>query len=684
MNMLKLAWVMTLRCCVGCLVTSTALAQSSVQAVLLDQAPVLDGVIDAGEWSSAAVIDTSFVQIEPSFGAASPYKTVVRIGQTATALYVAFEAFDPEPARLAAAVTQRDGDLDSDDSVSIAIDTFGDERTAYLFRTNALATQEDGRIADNGRTIDLRWDAAWRSAATRQADRWVAELEIPFAILRYAGGSTGDWRINFVRSIPRSIEKSMWAGPGETLWRVSSFGGLSGVRYPPRDADKWVFIPYGLTVMEQGRKPEYETGIDVRWRPVSTFGVDLTVNPDFALVEADVEEINLTRFELRVPEKRPFFLEGNEMFNQRINQFYSRRIGDIAWGAKSNGTVGRTGFSTIYASEDREPSAGVAQARAEYGIVRLQRGLARGSNVGFLAANRHLDGENAGSAGLDANLFFTDTLGMTAQFMRVHGPAADGGLAWFVRPSFDSSTTHFHVRYQHLDQGIRSDINAVGFLNDDDRREIDTNVSRTFWFKSGAVERVQPMINYNRYESQEGVLRSWDSNARIDAIFRSGWELRLQDIREFKLFEKEYRNHRTVLTAGWNGRDGRSVSAHAGTGINFDNDLLLYGVKLRWPVGDHWRFAYDLTRLELEPDTGNESTWIHVFETNYSFTPDLFLKLFIQTNSAIDKENIQVLGVWRFKPPFGSLQIAYQRGTSDQGQRSQQGDSFFTKLAWVF
>ncbi len=105
---------------------------------------------------------------------------------------------------------------------------------------------------------------------------------------------------------------------------------------------------------------------------------------------------------------------------------------------------------------------------------------------------------------------------------------------------------------------------------------------------------------------------------------------------------------------------------------------------MQWAFGDRWRLSYDLTRLELEPDLENETTTIHILEILYSFNPDLFVKLFLQSNSSIDKDNIQALWVWRFKPPFGSLQVAYQRGTSEQGQRSQQGDTFFTKLAWVF
>jgi hypothetical protein len=228
------------------------------------------------------------------------------------------------------------------------------------------------------------------------------------------------------------------------------------------------------------------------------------------------------------------------------------------------------------------------------------------------------------------------------------------------------------------------DINAVGFFTDDDRKEFDTNASHTFWLDDGPIENVRPRVNYNRYRSQEGVLRSTALSANVDVVFRNGWEVALQYRDEFKLFEKEFDNDRTVLTATWDSRDGRLVSAYAGSGYNFDNDLTLYGATVEWPFGDRWRFSYNLTRLELEPDLENETTTIHVLEVLYSFNPDLFLKLFVQTNSAIDKENVQVQWVWRFKPPFGSLQIAYQRGTSEQGQESEQGDTFFTKFSWVF
>ena len=668
----------------GCLITARAYAQPAVAISALDRAPVVDGTIDPAEWSGAQVINQPFVQIEPEFGAASSFQTVVYVGQTETALFVAFEAFDPDPSRLSAAITRRDGGLDADDSVSIALDSFGDDRTAYLFRSNALATQEDSRIADNGRTVDQQWDVAWSSAAVRYEDRWTVEFEIPFSSLRYAGSSDGSWGVNFVRTTPRRLETSLWSGPGETVWRVSSFGDLNQVRPPRQETDEWAVIPYTLAALEDGKSADYEAGVDVRWRPSTQLGVDLTLNPDFALVEADVEDINLTRFELLIPEKRPFFLEGNEMFNQRITQFYSRRIGDITWGAKASGKLGRTDFSTIATSEDRQLENGLGEERADYGIVRFQHSLARGSNIGLLAANRHFQGEDAGSVGLDTTMYFTDTLGMTAQLMRVHGPTADGGLAWFLRPSWDTSTSHFHIRYAELDKGILEDINAVGFLTEDDQKLFDTNVRHTFWLTDGPVENFRPEVNYNRYRSQEGVLRSERLNVSLPVVLRNRWEFELEYVDEFKLFEKEFRNDRTIGTVRWDSRDGRSVSVYGGSGYNFDNDLTLYGAEAQWAFGDRWRLSYTLTRLELEPDLANESTTIHVFEILYSFNPDMFIRLFLQTNAAIEKDNVQALWMWRFNPPFGSLQVAYQRGTSEFGQVSQQGDTLFTKLAWVF
>ncbi len=656
-----------------------------LEGVPLSSKPKIDGILDDSVWSEAAVAD-GFVQFVPQFGQPSPYRTVVLVGYTEDALYVAFKCFDPEPDEISAAVTSRDGSLDNDDSVALLIDTFHDRRRAYYFITNTLGVQGDGKVADNGRVVENEWDGTWECASSRSAEGWTSEFAIPFGILRFSGGEDTTWGINFHRYVPRRLETSVWSGPGESQWRVSSFGELTGFDVQSAGAKKYAVIPYGLVVVEKGREPQYEAGVDLRFRIAEGLSADLTLNPDFALVEADVEQINLTRFEIFVPEKRPFFLEGNEMFDQRIRQFYSRRIGDITWGGKLTGNIAGFDVAAIVSSADlySGDDDGTESDSADYAVVRLQRGILDGSTIGLLAANRGADSNQAGSFGLDTSLFFTETLGLTAQLLRSHGPEHDGALGWFLRPAYDSANSHFHIRYTDLDVGLKDNVNVIGFLEDDDRKEFDTEVEHTFWFEDSAFERIEGKINYNRYWSQDGVLRSWELESDIEVVFTNFWQVELSYVDAYELFEKEFRNSITSLQVGYDNRAGKSIALEVGTGKNFDSDLQLATLEVGLILFGALDLGYEGTWLELDPDPEDESTLIHVFRANYHFTNDLYVNLFWQTNSVINKENIQLLAVWRFLPPFGSLQVAYQRGTSEIGTPSDQGDSVFTKLQWVF
>ena len=246
----------------------------STEVTILDQAPEIDGVISDGEWPGVAVLDRQFIQFQPEVGQPSPFRTTVRIAQTGSALYVAIEGYDPDPDRLAAAITRRDGSMDDDDSVAVMLDTFSDQRTAYVFSTNALATQWDARLADNGRTVDKLWDSEWRCAATRHDDRWIAEFEIPFEVLRFRSGEDQQWGLSFFRTIPRRLETSLWSGPTESVWRVSSFGTLTGLELTSRAKKTWLAIPYGLAAVNDSGDTDFEIGGDFRWRPSSTIGIE--------------------------------------------------------------------------------------------------------------------------------------------------------------------------------------------------------------------------------------------------------------------------------------------------------------------------------------------------------------------------------------------------------------------------
>jgi hypothetical protein len=654
-------------------------------AVRFPSPPVIDGTVNEEVWNLAPPVE-GLIQFVPQNGRPSDLRTVVRFGYDDDALYVSFVCYDPNPGEIAAALTRRDSDLGFDDCVGVFLDTLDDNQTGTAFVTNLLGTQWDFRITDNGRASDTNWDATWYSAASLSGEGWSVEYAIPFRILKYEPGADRTWGLNFARTCPRHLETSYWAGPLPDELRISQYGELTGLDLPDK-VKRYEFLPYALVQVESGEPPDSEAGFDFSYRVTSTLGGNVTVNPDFATIEADAEEINLTRFERFIDEKRPFFLEGAEMFDQRVTQFYSRRVGDIPWGVKLNGNVGGWDLAVLTAQSDPARTAGDTAGLgtdATYSVFRVKKGVFGASNVGLLVANREWKDDNQGSAGLDATLYFSETLGMTAQFIRAHGPEDDGALTWFLRPAFDNANSHFHVRYANWDEGLMKNMNTVGFVEDEDRKQINSKATHTLWPRSRGVERIEGDIEYDRYWSQEGVLRSEEIEAEVEVEFVSKWELEITHFDEYKLYEKEFDNRETKFELSYDTRQGRRAEVSYGFGRSFDSDLRVVRGETLLKLTDSWRFDYNLTRLWLDPDPGDETTWIHSLRSDYYMTPDLYLKLFFQTNTAIDKENTQAALVWRFLPPFGSLQLAYQRGTSMAGTRSDQGHTLFTKLSWVF
>ncbi|MBM3906777.1 MAG: carbohydrate binding family 9 domain-containing protein, partial [Gemmatimonadetes bacterium] len=270
----------------------------------------MDGVVKDDEWKGAPVLG-DFVQFQPERGARSKHRTEVRVLYDSTTLYVAVRASDAEP--VIAQLTRRDASLDQDDAFAVLLDTYGDRQSAYFFAVNALGTQADLRIVNDGRTQDASWDAPWTVRARQTPEGWEAELAIPFSSVRFEPGRDRTWRVNFVRSRRRTFELSHWSGPVNEPYQVSTAGELRGLNLarPPRRLEG---IAYGLSRSQEGMEPFWDAGLDLRWALTPGISLVGTVNPDFATIESDRETVNLTRFELSLPEKRPFFLEGAELF----------------------------------------------------------------------------------------------------------------------------------------------------------------------------------------------------------------------------------------------------------------------------------------------------------------------------------------------------------------------------------
>ncbi len=653
--------------------------EKSALAVKTEETITIDGTMSESAWETAPALG-DFIQFEPERGRPATFQTSVRILYDAKAVYFIFVCDDPEPERIAASQSKRDAELSVDDAVAICLDTFLDKRNCYYFMTNLSGTQSDGRIADNGLTKDSTWDGFWKSAAQKTASGWTAEIAVEFRSLKFDPGADSTWGLSLGRVLPRRMESSFWTGPLESPYKVSQYGLLTGLDLEKAD-DRLQIIPHVVAKIEKGFPAEAEAGLDARYALSQAISGDLAINPDFATVEADQEQINLTRFELNLPEKRNFFLEGSEVYRQRIQLFYSRRIGEIYGGLKLYGKAGAFEFSGLTAQarpdgEDGNP--------ANFSVIRVKADVLKSSTVGFLAANKTVAGINRGTAGLDASLNFTDNFKFTGQLALAYGDRKTDNVAFFLRPTVDTATFHFHIRYSQLGKYFGDNANAVGFVSDDNRRELDSALEKTFWLRKGALERIQVESNYNIFWGTDGTRRSWKIDEGLLFDFRSKISLELQHHEEYKFYEKDFRNRETELTLGYNTREWQSAAINYSFGRNFDLDFQLVEGRLNAKMTRDLSLEYGLTRLLFRPDPEGESTWIHfVRATNY-FTKDLFLKVFFQLNSAIEKRYVQVLFVYRFQPPFGLVQLAYQQGSALFGERGNQGSMLFFKVAYMF
>lgn len=651
-----------------------------VTAKRIDKPVKIDGLLNEPVWEQAPEV-TGFIQFQPDGGEPGSEKTVVKILYNDRYIYFGFYCYDSSRGKIAASTTKRDDRVQKDDSVLVLLDTFHDRRTCYYFVSNLLGTQLDGRISDNGRTNDVTWDGIWKSAGHETDFGWSAELALELSSLKYEPGENQTWGLSLGRRIPRRQEDSFWTGPIESPYKVSQFGVLTDMRLK-KSKKKNQIIPHLISTAEEKKQTEMNAGLDVRYAFSQLVSGNITVNPDFATIEADQEQINLTRFELTLNEKRFFFLEGSEIYRQRIRLFYSRRISDIYGGATIYGKSGGYEFSGLSAQTKEDDETG--EGTANFSVFRLKKDVMESSNFGFLMANKLIGGKNIGTAGFDTALYFTDTLKFTGQFALSYGDHNRDNIAFFLRPSYDSATFHIHLQYSQLGQYFGDNANAVGLILDDNRRELDSAIVKTFWLKKSAIEMIRYKSNYNIYWGLGGTLRSWQIDQILESDLKNKFGLDLEHHQEYKLYEKDFRNHKSVIELHYNTREWQSAKLSYSFGHNFDQDFQLLEGWFNYKITRDLSFQYELTRLFFDPDLDGESTWIHVIRATNYFTNDLFLKVFYQINSSIDKKNIQVLFVYRFQPPFGSFQLAYQKGTALFGVKGTQRNTLFVKLVYMF
>lgn len=651
---------------------------------------IIDAIISNDEWLPET-FQSGFIQMEPNQGQPAREKTSVAVQYDDKNIYVAFICLKSYPDPIVAKQTRRDQLEKRDDVVTVILDTYHDARSAFWLMTNCLNTQVDARIGDDGNSIDTMWDTNWEVKTAINDSGYTVEYAIPFKSVRF-NPDLETWGINFGRFIPKWLETSYWAGPTDSDFRVSNFGELTELNFS-KSISEFHIIPYTTLRHETFSDSRWDDmeGIDMEYRYRNNITGNLTYNPDFATVEGDREQINMSRWELSFPEKRKFFLEGNELFDNRIQAFYSRRIGEMNFGGKVMGKTGRNTFAVIglnakKVDDNPQTSNNESFPECNMGIFRLKRDVLKSSTVGMMYIEKGWENGYSRLLSLDGVFHFPNEFHFTTQFVAASPGNLRESYGGFVRLVRENNIYHYHLRYTELGENFKQAANALGYIPDDNRRELDSAVDYKWWFKKAGIEFLEYESNYNIYwEKNSRTLRSWQIVQEMKLYLTNKWSFGVDVVREYELFEKAFCNYDVELELGYNTEEWASTTFSYQYGKNYDLDYRMIVGEKNIKLTDKFSAEYEIRNLRFLPDPKKESTWINIATFNYQFTPDLFVRVFSQHRSENDRLYVYGLFGWRFKLPSSAIYFVYTRDDFDRiGLTREKNEIMFLKLAYDF
>lgn len=484
---------------VSTLVDRSAPDDVTVRAVRLDAPLVLDGRLE--EPSYAAVLPlTDFIQQEPQEGQPATEKTEAWIFFDDTTFYVAARLWDSHPEREVANELRRDnGNILGNENLTFVIDPLHDRRNGYLFQTNPLGALRDMTVTDDRQ--NSAWNGIWYVKTARFDQGWTVEVAIPFKTLRYRASGAQTWGINLRRLVKWKNEFSYLSLVPASLGasgvsRMASTATLVGIQ-TPAESKNVELKPYAVSSVSTNHataapfdnRLDADAGLDFKYGLTRSLIVDATWRTDFAQVEEDLQQVNLTRFSLFFPEKRDFFIEGQGIFDfggvQAGNSpgdvpllFYSRQIGlyegqpvPVIGGARLTGRAGAYSIGALDIQTDDKPEAGAVSTN--FSALRLKRNVLKRSNVGVMATRRGPGpgivgaptGKPSYSAGVDATMLFLTSINLTGYYARTQSPSASGNDAdgTSYRGRVDYITDRYGAAAEHMliDRGFNPEAGFV-------------------------------------------------------------------------------------------------------------------------------------------------------------------------------------------------------------------------------
>jgi hypothetical protein len=677
------------------------------------QGPItLDGRLDEPAWATAPLAN-GFVQNDPREGEPATFDTEVRLLYDDRALYIGVFAKDPEPAKIIVNELRKDFNTGTADGFQVVIDTFHDERNGYQFAINPMGAKWDAQMSNEGRDNNANWDGIWDVGTRIAGDGWYAEIEIPFKTLKFGPEAMQTWGINFQRRLRRENENSYWSPLRRThsLSRVSMAGtvdGLEGLRPGANVRVKPYVLGNFNKIAGLAVDDDYDAGFDVKYGVTSGLTWDFTVNTDFSQVEADEQQVNLTRFNLFFPEKRDFFLENSGIFAFGSNVtggtggganpnaagdmrlFFSRRIGlsdageaiPILAGTRLTGRQGAYSVGVLNIQQQEQG----AVPGTNFTALRMRRDIFANSDVGAIVLNKEEFGPHYNRlAGVDANFRFG--------FLNVDGFAAKTFSPAAAVSGRAGNEVAARAAYRYSSPGwqLESSFNAIGDRFNDEmgfvRRQgvnyVDGNYGPRLRFArfSKWLRQTRPHWEVDLFTRQ--------SDGSLDSRYQGfHWNLNFQDGSNFEFGRntsvEDLRAPFTINNArGINVQPGRyefgeyfyfynmssarrvAVNTRASTGTFYDGTRRSYTVGPSVRLNENLNASVNLQINDVNLDVGDFVTKLVTARVNYNFNTKMFFNALVQYNT----DNAQWTSNLRFNiihRPLSDIFLVYNERRDDR------------------
>ena len=666
--------------------------RATVRAVRVTTPIRIDGALDEALYTTVPSI-SDFIQQEPHEGDPATEKTEMWVAFDDHNVYVAFRCWETEPDRVVANEMRRDGPnmWQGNDIVAVSFDTFHDRRNSLNFVMNALGAIDDGQVT-NERQWNGDWNTVWEVRAGRFDGGWTVEAAIPFKSLRYQPGRAQIWGFNAFRTNRWKNEISyvtrVPAARGQNALYQGSVGAtLVGIEAP--ESRVFELKPYAISDLKTDRASAVsndvsgDVGLDVKYGVTQNITADFTYNTDFAQVEVDEQQVNLTRFSLFFPEKREFFLENQGLFafggaaaggfsaaNSDVPiLFYSRRIGlnegrpvPIVGGGRTTGRVGRYSLGVV--DMQTENDAGVRSTN--FSVVRVKRDLFRRSNVGLLLTGRSVGQSGTGTNGvygIDGTFGFFDDLNVNTYWAR-SGTSGRTGNDTSFRGQLDYQGDRYGVQMEHL--AVGDDFNPeVGFVRRHDMRRSSAlfrfsprpkrirSVRRFFW--SGSFD-------YITNGSGHLETRDWNGEFAIEFQNSDRLSIDLTDNYEFlpRLFDispgvtlpiggYSFDNVHVQMNLGQRRKVSGQFAVDRGT--FYDGHKTTVSVSRgRMNTGTHLSLEPTYLLNVIDLDEGSFTNQLLGSRVTYTMTPRMFTSALLQYNSSSHSVSANVRLRWEYRP----------------------------------